>query len=118
MSRRDDEATVLDLLRAARLVIQFKGSLDQSAFLNDPKTQSAILHQLLIMGEASKRLSDLFRASHPGIPWKMIAGMRDKLIHDYDEADMEEVWNTVTVDVPRLVPSLESLVPTQGRPEA
>lgn len=63
------------------------------------------------MGEAAKRLSDAFRSSHPDLPWKMIAGMRDKLIHAYDEADMEEVWNTVTVDIPRLIPSLEALIP-------
>ena len=90
----------------------------KSAFLNDPKTQSAIPHQLLIMGEASKRLSESLRASHPEVPWKMIAGMRDKLIHEYDEADMDEVWNTVTVDVPRLLSSLESLVPKKERPQA
>ena len=108
---RDDGATLLDLFRAARFVIKFRGGVDKSAFLNDPKTQSAILHQLLIIGEAAKRLSESFRASHPHIPWKKITGMRDKLIHDYDEADIEEVWNTVAVDVPTLITLLEPLIP-------
>lgn len=89
---RDDQASVLDLVRAARLVVEFRGTLDKPAFLSDLKTQSAILHQLLIVGEAAKRLSDAFRAAHPTIPWKLMAGMRDKLIHAYDEVDLEEVW--------------------------
>lgn len=111
---RDDTATLLDLVTAARLAIQFKGSLDQPAFLKDLKTQSAVLHQLLIIGEAAKRLSEAFRLAHANIPWKMIAGMRDKLIHEYDDADMDEVWNTVTTDIPRLLVALEPLIPPKG----
>jgi uncharacterized protein with HEPN domain len=66
MSR--DDATLLDLLRAARLVVEFKGKLTKKGFLRDIKTQSAILHQLLVIGEAVKRLSEDFRARHPEIP--------------------------------------------------
>jgi len=108
---RDDGATILDLVRAARLVLEFQGGLDKPGFLSDVKTQSAILHQLLVIGEAAKRLSEHFRASHPDIPWKLMAGMRDKLIHAYDAVDLEEVWKTSTVDIPRLLPALESIVP-------
>jgi uncharacterized protein with HEPN domain len=50
-------------------VVAFKGDLDQSAFLNDLKTQSAILHQLLVLGEAVKRLSEEFRTRHSAMPW-------------------------------------------------
>ena len=55
------------------------GRLDLPAFLADAKTQSAVLHQLLILGEAVKRLSAPFREAHPEIPWKEIAGSRDIL---------------------------------------
>lgn len=108
---RDDDATVLDLVRAARLVLEFKGAMDKPTFFNDLKTQSAILHQLLIIGEAAKRLSESFRTRHAGIPWKLMAGMRDKLIHAYDDVDLEEVWKTITIDLPQLLPSLEAIVP-------
>jgi uncharacterized protein with HEPN domain len=107
MSR--DDATVLDLLKAARLAVEFVGGLDRDGFLGDLKTQSAVVHQLLILGEGVKRLSDGFRSSHPEIPWRMIAGMRDKLIHAYDEVDLDEVWKTVTADVPPLIARLEPL---------
>jgi uncharacterized protein with HEPN domain len=112
MSR--DDATLLDILKAARLVVQFKRKLAKKAFLRDIKTQSAILHQLLVIGEAVKRLSEDFRARHPEIPWARIAGMRDKLIHQYDAVDLDEVWKTVTTDIPPLITFLEPLVPPKG----
>ena len=66
MSR--DDATLLDILKAARLVTEFKGKLAKKTFLRDIKTQSAILHQLLVIGEAVKRLSADFRTRYPEIP--------------------------------------------------
>lgn len=111
MSR--DDATLLDMLKSARLVIEFKRNIDKIALLNDPKTESAILHQLLLLGEAVKRLSEEFRAHHPEIPWTMVAGMRDKLIHEYDAVDLDEVWKTVTTDIPCLIDLLEPLAPRE-----
>jgi uncharacterized protein with HEPN domain len=108
-----DEATLLDIARAARLVIEFKQGIDKAAFLQDFKTQSAVLHQLMVMGEAVKRLSLDFRARHSEIPWSLIAGMRDKLVHGYDIVDLDEVWRTAIVDVPDLLTSLEPLLPKQ-----
>lgn len=109
-----DDATLLDILKAARLAVVFKGDLDKSAFLDDLKTQSAILHQLLVLGEAVKRLSDEFRVSHSEIPWRMIAGMRDQLIHGYDAVDLDEVWKTMSTDIPHLIARLEPLEPREG----
>jgi len=111
MSR--DNATLLDILKAARLVTEFKGKLAKKAFLRDIKTQSAILHQLLVIGEAVKRLSEDFRARHREIPWLRIAGMRDKLIHAYDAVDLDEVWKTTTKDIAPLISFLEPLVPQE-----
>ncbi len=98
MSR--DEGNLLDILKAARLAIEFKGQTDKAEFLADLKTQSAVLHQLLIIGEAVKRLSPEFRGAHPEVPWKLIAGTRDKLIHFYEGVDLDEVWKMVTADLP------------------
>lgn len=111
MSR--DEAVLLDVARAARLVAAFKQGMDKAAFLRDIKTQSAVLHQLLVMGEAVKRLSEDFRHQHPEIPWVLVAGMRDKLIHGYDIIDLDEVWKTADVDVPNLLSLVEPLLPRQ-----
>ncbi len=109
-----DDASLLDVLQASRRAEEFLGGLDLDAFLADVKTQSAVLHQLLVLGEAVKRLSPTFRESHPEIPWKEIAGSRDILIHAYDSVDLGGVWRAVTEDVPKLVASVAPLV---SRPE-
>jgi uncharacterized protein with HEPN domain len=105
-----DEATVLDIALACRRIVQFRGLLDRVGFLADEKSVSAVLHQILVIGEAVKRLSDRFRAAHPTIPWRRIAGMRDHLIHGYDNVDRDEVWKAVDSDVPALLGYLEPLV--------
>lgn len=109
MSR--DAATLLDIARSAQLIIEFKKGMDKSTFANDLKTQSAIAHQLMVIGEAVKRLSTELRESHHEVPWALIAGMRDKLIHGYDIIDIEEVWKTATIDVPELLSLIKPLLP-------
>lgn len=108
-----DRAVLLDIVHAAELVLEFKGRMEKATFLSDAKTQSAILHQLMVMGEAVKRLSSEFRAGHPQIPWALIAGMRDKLIHGYDIVDLEQVWQTATLDVPALLAEIQPLLPKE-----
>jgi len=106
-----DDAHLLDILKAARLAIEFKGPAEKAEFLEDAKTQSAVLHQLLIIGEAVKRISPGFRFAHPEVPWKLIAGTRDKLIHSYEGVDLEEVGKMVTSDLPQLISRIEPLTP-------
>ena len=106
-----DAATLLDLVNAARLVVRFVEGLDYEAFQADAKTQSATIHQLLVIGEATKRLSDGFKEKHPSIPWRDMARMRDKMIHHYDAVDVAEVWRASRADVPELLAMLKPLVP-------
>jgi uncharacterized protein with HEPN domain len=108
-----DEAVLLDIVRAAKLVLKFREGMDKAGFTDDLKTQSAVLHQLMVMGEAVKRLSAEFCARHPKVPWMLMAGMRDKLIHGYDIVDLEQVWQTTVKDVPELLSLLEVLLPKQ-----
>jgi len=105
MSR--DDATVLDILNATHLAARFVEGMDKAGFLKDAKTQSAVLHQLLVLGEAVKRLGAPFREQHSETPWHLVAAMRNKIIHEYDDVDLEEVWKTVTSDLPRLIQSLQ-----------
>ena len=108
-----DDAHLLDIFKAPRLAIEFRGSAEKIEFLQDAKTQSAVLHQLLIIGEAVKRISPEFRAAHPKVPWRMIAGTRDKLIHFYEGVDLEEVWNMLSSDLPELIRLIEPLAPNR-----
>jgi uncharacterized protein with HEPN domain len=108
---RRDDATLLDVDRAGRLILAFIQGMTKDAFLQDLKTQSSVLYQIIVMGEAVKRLSMEVRLRHPEIPWALIAGMRDQLIHGYDIIDWDEVWNTATRDVPDLLASLSVFLP-------
>lgn len=117
MRPNPDQALLLDIARAAELVQEFKKGLDKTVFLKDLKTQSAILHQLMVMGEAVKRLSEDFRNQHPHIPWSLIAGMRDKLIHGYDIVDLNRVWQTADKDVPELLNQITPLLPPPEKEE-
>ena len=102
---------VLDILNAACLVQSFTREVDKITFEQDLMLQSAVIRQIEVMGEATKRLSPSFRASHPEIPWRKIAGMRDILIHAYDRIDLDEIWITTQVSIPDVIPLLEQIVP-------
>lgn len=106
MPKRDDSITVLDVIRAGETAVSFVAGMDLARFVSDEKTQSAVIYQLMVMGEAVKRLSEAFRDAHPAVPFKEIAGMRDVLIHWYDEVKLDLVYKTVTVDVPAAIAAL------------
>jgi uncharacterized protein with HEPN domain len=70
--------------------------------LEDLKTQDAVVRQLEIIGEATKKISLELKKKNPSIPWMDMAGMRDRLIHDYIDVDFEIVWQTVSEDIIKL----------------
>jgi uncharacterized protein with HEPN domain len=111
MSR--DLTYLTDILQAARLLKTFVEGLTIRIFLEDPLRQSAVVRQLEIIGEATKRLSETFRTNHPEIPWRKMAGIRDVLIHAYDHVDFELVWETAVKDIPDLIAMIEPLVPPE-----
>lgn len=98
-----DDSLLLDLYEAADRIAEFASGFDLEQFRADPRTQSAIIHQFLLVGEISKRLSQDFKAAHPSIRWSAMARMRDKLIHHYRGVDLEEVYNAASVEIPRLL---------------
>ena len=81
----------------------------RDAFLEDRKTQDAVLRNLEVLGEAAKGVSDGLRRRHPGIRWKDMAGMRDRLIHDYPGVDLAIVWRAVAVELPKLRGQLQAI---------
>lgn len=108
MSR--DKASLLDIVNAAKRVLQFAAGLDKSSLATNEEKQSAILYQVIVMGEATKRLSSEFRTQHPDIPWKDIAGMRDILTHQYDQLNLNTIWDVIQTDIPELIVLLEPLL--------
>lgn len=98
-----DPQTLVDLRDACQLIRQFIAGVDEAAFSQNVEKQSAVLHQLMVIGEGVKRLSEEFRDAHLQIPWRDVARMRDKLIHHYDVVDLKLVWVSVSRDIPVLL---------------
>jgi uncharacterized protein with HEPN domain len=80
-------------------------------FLRDELIQDAVLRNFEVIGEAAKRLDEAYRATHPEIPWRTIAGLRDVLIDQYEGVDRNKVWAIVEKDLPGLKRSIASLLP-------
>lgn len=83
------------ILDAIKQIEEYVAGLSHKSFMDTPLIQDAVIRELQIIGEASKRLSAEFKAAIPGAEWKKIAGTRDILIHDYGTVDLDEVWRIV-----------------------
>ena len=86
-------------------------NLDAEQFKASELHQSAIVRELQVIGEAARQVSDQFKESHPTIDWLKIAGMRNRLVHEYFRISLDIVWRTVEEDIPVLIKQLEVLVP-------
>ena len=107
-----DDATLLDISRYAQQILDFSQGIDEAQLAADIRTQEAALHHIAVIGEAVKRLSSDFRSQHPDIPQTDIAGMRDKVVHQYDRVRFDVVWNTIQQDIPELLRLITPLLPT------
>ncbi len=88
----------------------------QGSFEADRKTRSAVLYEIVVIGEGAKRLSPEFRARHPGVPWKPISGMRDRVAHSFDEVDFQLIWEVAQVHAPRLILDLVQVEAQEQEP--
>lgn len=93
--------------------LSFVRGMERRAFERDERTQSAVLYQLTILGEAAKRVSDPFRQQHPEVPWRKMSGTRDRIVHEYDRVSLDRVWEVLKDDLPALISALEPLEPKQ-----
>ena len=97
---RDQKLYVRDILNAIKLIESFVQDMDHEEFMNDAKTQSAVIRQFEIIGEAVKKLDPGLTQGYPEMDWTAIAGMRDLLIHQYFGVDLDIVWESLKVDFP------------------
>jgi uncharacterized protein with HEPN domain len=83
-------------------ILDYTKKLDKSDFENKAIVQDAVIRRIQVIGEAVKNISSTFREKYSAIPWKRIAGMRDKVIHGYFSLDIDIVWKVIMKDIPPL----------------
>ena len=101
---------VRHILDEAAYLRRASADIDEGTFLSDATLQRAFIRSLEVIGEATKRLPPAFRADHPEVDWRGMAGMRDRLIHGYFGVDLDLVWEVVRSRVPELQRALELLL--------
>jgi len=106
---RDYKLYLKDILAAMDSIETFVEGMSLEQFLEDDKTSSAVIRKFEIIGEAAKHIPEEILKQYPNVPWKEMAGMRDKLIHFYFGADCQLVWVTIKERLPKLKPEIKKI---------
>jgi uncharacterized protein with HEPN domain len=104
---KDDSVYVKHILDSIAKIEEYTEGLDFDKFCESNIAQSGVIRELEVIGEASKNLSSEFINSLPDVPWRDIGDMRNKLIHEYFNIDLEAVWKTAIEDLPKVKSVLE-----------
>jgi uncharacterized protein with HEPN domain len=107
---RDPVIYLKDILEAIEAIERFTEGIDFEAFCQDDMRFSAVIRKFEIIGEAAKHIPDPIKQKYPDIPWKSMAGFRDRLIHFYFGIKYDLVWETIQVELPKLKPRLKQIL--------
>jgi uncharacterized protein with HEPN domain len=101
---------IQDIAEAMDKAMKFVEGMSYEDFVKDDRTVFAVIRALEIIGEAVKNIPQEFRVEHPEIPWRDMAGMRDKLVHEYFGVKLEVIWKTIKEEIPPLKPLFEKIL--------
>jgi uncharacterized protein with HEPN domain len=110
VSLRSWQERVQDILDAVAEIQDFLSGMDRDQFLADAKTVKAVAADLTIVGEAARHVPDAVVQAHPEIPWALMRGMRNRIVHGYYQVDPVIVWDTCQNDLPPLIDTLKKLL--------
>jgi len=108
---RRDPAYLLDMLEASEKVQQYLKNKTFEDYLRDEMLQDAVERNLRIIGEAARRISEDLKQEHPEIAWRKIIAQRNVLVHEYNDIEIEEIWEVATFHLPRLIDQIRPLIP-------
>jgi len=109
MSKRGDKELLTDIAESCRRILYYIKGKSYDGFFKDNKTQDAVVRNLEIIGEAAKNISNELKQKSKKIPWKNIAGTRDRLIHGYFGINYDIVWSIIKKEIPKIVVQINSL---------
>jgi len=107
---RDVIIYLKDIIDYMNRSIRYLSEYEMNDFIKDNKTCDAALRCIEVIGEATKKIPEELRSSYPDIPWRDMAGMRDKVIHSYFNVDYKMVWLTITEDIPEMIPKIKKVI--------
>lgn len=110
----DDVTRLRHIIDAAKKAIRFSGQRERSDLDNDEMLGFALMRLLEIIGEAARGISIELRAKYPGIAWRQMSGMRNRLIHEYFDVNQDLVWETVTRELGPLIAQLQNVLEKEG----
>jgi len=106
-----DLSLLWDMFNAAKEIVEFIRDLNQNQFARQKVVRYAVERQIVVIGEASRKISDSFKQAHPEFPWKRILAQRNVISHEYGEILVEKVWLTASIHIPELISRLDPLIP-------
>jgi uncharacterized protein with HEPN domain len=108
-----DLQSLLDIVQSAEQVIEYVANVSWENFLNDVQLQDSVIRRLTVIGEAANRVSEERRLSLSSIEWSKIRGLRNRLVHEYDEIDLMIVWQIAQTEMTELVSTIKPVIPPE-----
>ena len=109
MSRSED-VYLQDIMESIEIILTYTENKSEPEFVNDLMLQDAVIRRFEIIGEASTKISEDLKNKNPGVQWRLMKGMRNKLIHEYFGVSAITIYSTIKLDLPILKEQLENLV--------
>ena len=107
---RSDKVYLQDILDAIEIILTYTANKSEFEFVNDQMLQDAVIRRFEIIGEASTKISEDVKNKNPGVQWRLMKGMRNKLIHEYFGVSAVTIYSTIKLDLPILKEQLENFV--------